>query len=209
MKKKNKKALGWWQKLNAGDPEKNMEIFNKNMTYNKTSETSSESSEAAMAEAIESIIENPQTNLEALKALELKEKFKNKALLNKKYGKHVKGTEGEKYIYYPGYSEEEYEKEAEKLQRAKVDNDFIVGYRAGKDYVKYNTDTDDMVAYSYWNKDGYNSDGEYHKAGEDYTITYYKAKNPDNYRDHLQKDLSRTGEDFTELSIGEALKELN
>ena len=130
MKKKNKKALGWWQKLNAGDPEKNMEIFNKNMTYNKTSETSSESSEAAMAEAIESIIENPQTNLEALKALELKEKFKNKYLLNKKYGKHAKGTD-------------------------------------------------------------------------------YKAKNPDNYRDHLQKDLSRTGEDFTELSIGEALKELN
>lgn len=75
MKKKNKKALGWWQKLNAGDPEKNMEIFNKNMTYNKTSEASSESSEAAMAEAIESIIENPQTNLEALKALELIEKF--------------------------------------------------------------------------------------------------------------------------------------
>jgi hypothetical protein len=70
-KKKNKKALGWWQNLNAGDPEKNMEIFNKNMTYNKSSETSGESSEAAMAEAIESIIKNPETNLEALKALNL------------------------------------------------------------------------------------------------------------------------------------------
>lgn len=66
-KKKNKKALGWWQNLNAGDPEKNVEIFNKNMTYN----TSGESSEAAMAEAIESIIKNPETNLEALKALNL------------------------------------------------------------------------------------------------------------------------------------------
>ena len=25
--KKNRKALGWWQNLNAGDPKKNMEIF--------------------------------------------------------------------------------------------------------------------------------------------------------------------------------------
>ena len=90
MKKKNKKALGWWQKLNAGDPEKNMEIFNKNMTYNKTSEASSESSDAAMAEAIESIIENPQTNLEALKALELTEKFNSERSFSKALQRKIK-----------------------------------------------------------------------------------------------------------------------
>lgn len=70
MKKKNKnKALGWWQNLNAGDPEKNMEIFNHMMT-DHPSQTSESPAENAMAEAIKSIIENPQTNLEALKALD-------------------------------------------------------------------------------------------------------------------------------------------
>lgn len=208
MRKKNKKALGWWQKLNAGDPEKNMEIFNKNMTYNKTSETSSESSEAAMAEAIESIIENPQTNLEALKALELREKFKDKALLNRKYGTHVEGNEGDEYIYFPGYSKHEYEQEAERLQRTPVDNNFVIGYKVDKDYVKYNTDNDDMVVYSYWDEDGKNRDGKYHNKGDDYTITYYKAKYPDNYMKHLRKDRAKAKDDFRELSIGEALKEL-
>lgn len=210
MKKNKKNKLGWWQKLNAGDPEKNIEIFNHIMTDHPNAEQNSSAGDQAMGEAIESIRENPETNLEAMKALNMMdEKFKNKDLLSRKYGKHVLGTEGDRFVYYPGYTEEEYEDEAEKLQRAKVDNDFIIGYRAGKDYVKYNTDTDDLVTYSYWDKDGYNSDGEYHKAGEDYTITYYKTKRPDNYRDHLQKDLDRTGDDFKELSIGEALKEMN
>lgn len=75
-KKKNQKALGWWQNLNAGDPEKNVEIFNKNMEYNKSienssSEASGQSSDNSMAEAIKSIIENPETTLEAIKALSL------------------------------------------------------------------------------------------------------------------------------------------
>lgn len=196
-KKKKKNALGWWQKLSSGDPEKNIEIFNHMMT-DHPSETSGTSSEAAMAEAIESIRENPETNLEAIKALELMdEKFKDKALRHRKWAKHVDGQEGEEYVYYPGYTEEEYEDEAERLQETPVDNDFVVGYKVGNDYVKYNTDTDDFVMY-----------GKY-KDGEKYTVSYYKVLDPDNYNKHRNRDRNKDINSFRDLTIGEALKELD
>ena len=201
-KKKNKKALGWWQNLSAGDPKKNIEIFNKNMTYNKaiennSSETSEPSSEASMAEAIESILKNPETNLEALKALELIEKFKSRTLRYKKWKKHCDGKEGEPFIYYPGITEEEYENIADKLQELPIDNDYIVGYKSDNDYVKYNTDTDDFVVYSYDDN------------GKKYSISLYKVEAPDNYKDHMIRDRNKAKKEFRELSIGEALKELN
>lgn len=42
-KKKNKFTFGWFTTLNPGDPKKNQEIFNKNMTPNTSSDNSSES----------------------------------------------------------------------------------------------------------------------------------------------------------------------
>jgi hypothetical protein len=71
MKKRKKNKLGWWQKLNAGDPEKNIEIFNHIMTDHPNAEQNSSAGDTAMGEAIESIRENPETNLEAMKALNM------------------------------------------------------------------------------------------------------------------------------------------
>ena len=71
MKKKKKNKLGWWQKLSAGDPEKNIEIFNHIMTDHPNAEQNSSVGDTAMGEAIESIRETPETNLEAMKALNM------------------------------------------------------------------------------------------------------------------------------------------
>ena len=218
MKKKNKKALGWWQKLNAGDPEKNMEIFNKNMTYNKTSETSSESSEAAMAEAIESIIENPQTNLEALKALELAEKFNSEKDLEDHFQKHCRGklrdNNGKYSIIRPDINKpnvviwnhiknkKQYEKEAEDLQNTSVDNNNILGYEIekGKDKYHFKYDKNKNAFVDFAVKDN----------GEDITISYYGLNPKMGTFEYLKKrnDDKNESNSFRDLSIGEALKEL-
>lgn len=130
--KKKKKALGWWQKLNAGDPEKNIEIFNHIMTDHSNAEQNSSAGDTAMGEAIESMRENPETNLEAMKALNMiDEEWLNQDLLDKKYGKHVLGTEGDAWAYFKNkkWTKEDYIKKAEELQEIPVDNKNVFGYK--------------------------------------------------------------------------------
>ena len=68
--RKKKNAFGWWQKFSSGDPEKNVEIFNHNMGADSaSSEASSEVSGTAMAEAVNDIVNTPENNLEAMRAL--------------------------------------------------------------------------------------------------------------------------------------------
>lgn len=68
--KKKKNAFGWWQKFSSGNPEKNAEIFNHNMgASSESSEASGEVAGTAMAEAIDNIVNSPETTLEAMRAL--------------------------------------------------------------------------------------------------------------------------------------------
>ena len=68
--RKKKNAFGWWQRFSSGDPEKNAEIFNHNMgADNNASEVSGEVSGTAMAEAVNDIVNTPENNLEAMRAL--------------------------------------------------------------------------------------------------------------------------------------------
>ncbi len=122
--KKKKKALGWWQKLNAGDPEKNIEIFNHIMTDHPNAEQNSSAGDTAMGEAIESMRENPETNLEAMKALNMiDEEFITPEQRRTEYEKHVLGKKGKEFAYFKnrGWSEEDYEKVADKFQNTPVD----------------------------------------------------------------------------------------
>ena len=200
-KSKNKKALGWWQNLNAGDPEKNMEIFNKNMTYN----TSGESSEAAMAEAIESIIKNPETNLEALKALNLMdEEFITPEQREKEYKKHVKGKNGDKFAYFKNknWSEEDYEKAAEEKQETPVDNKNVKGF-----------ENQDGSRAKYFPKDKDQSFVFYrqYKNGKKKTISYYSMRGMGEqeyklrkFHNAFDKDVNPDGpENQRDLEIGE------
>jgi hypothetical protein len=199
MKKKKKNALGWWQKLNAGDPEKNMEIFNKNMTYNKSSETSSESSEAAMAEAIESIIKSPQTNLEAIKALNMvDEEFYKPWLLDQKYDKHVLGKEGDRWAYFKNkkWSKEDYEKKAEELQEIPVDNKNVFGYKNEDGSIsKYFQNTPEKYYVVYRIVDGIKK-----------TITFYSLRNSFEYLKKKGEDSTKYGPNQKDLELGEALR---
>lgn len=208
MKKKKKNALGWWQKLNAGDPEKNIEIFNHIMTDHPNAEQNSSAGDQAMGEAIESIRENPENNLEAMKALNLMdEKWVNDEELEKHFKKHCigeivvnsKGAEilDTTFVYYPNLKDKrQYEKEAEKLQETPIDNKLIKGYQAGDYYIKYNTKTQDFVVYIF------NDDKEKR------SISYYKLRGALEYIFRKNSDEAEQG--FSrDLSIGEALKELN
>lgn len=198
-KKKKKNALGWRQKLNAGDPEKNMEIFNKNMTYNKSSDTSSESSEVAMAEAIESIIKSPQTNLEALKALNMMdEEFYKPWLLDQKYDKHVLGKEGDRWAYFKNkkWSKEDYEKKAEELQEIPVDNKNVFGYKNEDGSIsKYFQNTPEKYYVVYRIVDGVKK-----------TITFYSLRNSFEYLKKKGEDSTKYGLNQKDLELGEALR---
>lgn len=222
-KKKKKNALGWWQKLNAGDPEKNIEIFNHMMTDhpNISSESSGTSSEAAMAEAIESIIKNPQTNLEAIKALDLMdEKFNSEKDLEDHFQKHCRAKlkdektgkytkerqyDEKRHVIWFDKSKDQYEKDAENLQNSKVSKQ-IKWYelKIGDDIykTKYDTRKNDFVIYA-TNEPNGDSNGNI-------TVSYY-GLNPTygllEYMNKKNKD-SQKG-DVRELSIGEALKELD
>lgn len=198
-KKKKKNALGWWQNLNAGDPEKNMEIFNKNMTYNKSSETSGESSEAVMAEAIESIIKNPETNLEAIKALNMvDEEFYKPWLLDQKYDKHVLGKEGDRWAYFKNkkWSKEDYEKKAEELQEIPVDNKNVFGYKNEDGSIsKYFQNTPEKYYVVYRIVDGVKK-----------TITFYSLRNSFEYLKKKGEDITKYGPNQKDLELGEALR---
>ena len=68
--RKKKNAFGWWQQFSSGNPEKNVEIFNHNMgADNNSSEASDEVSGTEMAEAVNDIVNTPENNLEAMRAL--------------------------------------------------------------------------------------------------------------------------------------------
>lgn len=171
-KKKKKNALGWWQKLNAGDPEKNIEIFNNMMTDhpNISSESSGNSSEVAMAEAIESIRQNPETNLEAIKALNMMdETFITPEQRKKEYEKHVEGKNGNKFAYFKnkGWSEEDYEKAAEEKQETPVDNKNVKGFKnQDGSRAKYFPNDKDQ-SYVFYRQ---------YKDGSKKTISYYSMR---------------------------------
>ena len=220
MKKKKKNALGWWQKLNAGDPEKNIEIFNHIMTDHPNAEQNSSAGDQAMGEAIESIRENPENNLEAMKALNLMdEKFNREEDLEDHFQKHCRAklkdektgkyTKERKYnpkkhIIWFNKSKKQYEKDAENLQNSKVSKQ-IKGYelKVGNDTykIKYDTRKNEFVDYAINRPDG----DEFGNV----TISYY-GLHPTwgsiEYLNKKNKD-SQKG-DVRELSIGEALKEL-
>lgn len=71
-KKKKKNAFGWFQVF-KGDPKKNEEVFNHMMNDHPNSESNNSgeatASDGAMAEAFNEMMENPETNLEAMRAL--------------------------------------------------------------------------------------------------------------------------------------------
>ena len=68
--RKKKNAFGWWQQFSSGNPEKNVEIFNHNMgADNNSSEASDEVSGTEMAEAVNDIVNTPENNIEAMRAL--------------------------------------------------------------------------------------------------------------------------------------------
>lgn len=67
---KKKNVFGWWQKFSSGDPEKNAEIFNHNTgASSESSGALGEVAGTAMAEAIDNIVNSPETTLEAMRAL--------------------------------------------------------------------------------------------------------------------------------------------
>lgn len=197
-KKKKKNALGWWQKLNAGDPEKNIEIFN-HMTTDHPSESSGTSSEAAMAEAIESIRQNPETNLEAMKALNLMdEEFYKPWLLDQKYNKHVLGTDGDRWAYFKNkkWSKEDYEKKAEELQEIPVDNKNVFGYKNEDGSIsKYFQNTPEKYYVVYRIVDGIKK-----------TITFYSLRNSFEYLKKKGEDVTKYGLNQKDLELGEALR---
>jgi hypothetical protein len=200
-KKKKKNALGWWQKLNAGDPEKNIEIFNNMMTDhpNISPESSGTSSEAAMAEAIESIRQNPETNLEAIKALNLMdEEFYKPWLLDQKYNKHVLGKEGDRWAYFKNkkWSKEDYEKKAEELQEIPVDNKNVFGYKNEDGSIsKYFQNTPEKYYVVYRIVDGVKK-----------TITFYSLINSFEYLKKKGEDATKYGLNQRDLELGEALR---
>lgn len=75
-KKKKKNAFGWFQVF-KGDPKKSEEVFNHMMNDHPNAEANNSgetSSDGAMAEAFNDMMKNPETNLEAIRALrELKD----------------------------------------------------------------------------------------------------------------------------------------
>ena len=197
-KKKKKNALGWWQKLSSGDPEKNIEIFNHMMT-DHPSETSGTSSEAAMAEAIESIRENPETNLEAIKALNLMdEEFYKPWLLDQKYDKHVLGKEGDRWAYFKNkkWTKADYEKKAEELQEIPVDNKNVFGYKNEDGSIsKYFQNTPEKYYVVYRIVDGVKK-----------TVTFYSLRNSFEYLKKKGEDATKYGPDQKDLELGEALR---
>jgi hypothetical protein len=74
--KKKKNAFGWFQVF-KGDPKKSEEVFNHMMNDHPNAESQSgeaTASDGAMAEAFDEMMENPENNLEAMRALrELKD----------------------------------------------------------------------------------------------------------------------------------------
>ena len=71
-KKKKNGAFGWFQVF-KGDPKTNEEVFNHMMNDHPNSESNNSgeatASDGAMAEAYKDMIEHPETNLEAMRAL--------------------------------------------------------------------------------------------------------------------------------------------
>jgi methyltransferase-like protein len=169
------------------------------MTYNKSSETSSESSEAAMAEAIESIIKSPQTNLEAIKALNMvDEEFYKPWLLDQKYDKHVLGKEGDRWAYFKNkkWSKEDYEKKAEELQEIPVDNKNVFGYKNEDGSIsKYFQNTPEKYYVVYRIVDGIKK-----------TITFYSLRNSFEYLKKKGEDSTKYGPNQKDLELGEALR---
>ena len=134
-KKKNPTngAFGWFQgglknnKETSGymDVEKNIEVFNHNMG-NDSNSSSEGNVSSAVAEAYEDIKNNPETVIEAMAALdEMEEEFISQDHLDKEYDKHVLGKEGKKFAYFKdkGWSKEDYEAEADRLQNIPVDKE--------------------------------------------------------------------------------------
>ena len=69
--KKKKNAFGWFQVF-KGDPKKSEEVFNHLMNDHPNSEAQSgeaTASDGALAEAFNEMMENPENNLEAMRAL--------------------------------------------------------------------------------------------------------------------------------------------
>ena len=69
--KKKKNAFGWFQVF-KGDPKTNEEVFNHIMNDHPNAEASggeTSASDGAMAEAFNEMLEHPETNLEAIRAL--------------------------------------------------------------------------------------------------------------------------------------------
>lgn len=202
MEKKKKSALGWWQKLSAGDPEKNMEVFNHIMNDHPNIETGTDgtsASETAMGEAMQSVVENPENNLEAMKALNLMdEEWLNQDLLDTKYGKHVLGTEGDVWAYFKNkkWTKEDYVKKAEELQEIPVDNKNVFGYKNEDGSIsKYfqNTPEKYYVVYRIVN-------------GVKKTITLYSLRNSFEYLKKRTEDAERYGPNQKELELWEAIK---
>ena len=70
-KKKKKNAFGWFQVF-KGDPKKSEEVFNHMMNDHPNAEAQNSetvASDGAMAEAFNEMLNNPETNLEAMRAL--------------------------------------------------------------------------------------------------------------------------------------------
>jgi hypothetical protein len=70
-KKKKKGSFGWFQVF-KGDPKKSEEVFNHMMNDHPNAESQSgeaTASDGAMAEAFDEMMENPETYLEAMRAL--------------------------------------------------------------------------------------------------------------------------------------------
>ena len=177
MEKKKKSALGWWQKLSAGDPEKNMEVFNHIMNDHPNIETGTDgasASETAMGEAMQSVMENPENNLEAMKALNLMdEEFITPEQRKKEYEKHVLGKKGKEFAYFKnrGWSEEDYEEVADEFQKIPVD-------KIGKDAKVVGFVNQDGSRAKYFPKDKDQSFVFYRQYpdGSKKTISYYSMR---------------------------------
>ena len=207
--KKKKKALGWWQKLNAGDPEKNIEIFNHIMTDHPNAEQNSSAGDTAMGEAIESMRENPETNLEAMKVLDMiDEEFITPEQRKKEYEKHVLGNKGKEFAYFKnrGWSEEDYEKVADKFQNIPVDS-------VGKDAKVVGFVNQDGSRAKYFPKDKDQSYVFYRQFpdGSKKTISYYSMRGmgEDEYKlrklyNAMDKEVNPGGRDKQrDLKVGE------
>ena len=69
-KKKKNGAFGWFQ-IFKGDPKTSEKVFNHMMNDHPNAESNSEAtvSDGAVAEAFNDMMENPENNLEAMRAL--------------------------------------------------------------------------------------------------------------------------------------------